>query len=177
MQTFWNTKKGVFFCALYIYESTTVSPDEELKMNWALGKAAHRSKRRREGTAPTHLLLLPADRLSKHGQAFPSSSLLRCSKRTCPFAGIFHILDYDDRGKSWKCKRWISNILQKNGSKDILLKVCTWSLVSRLQNGYFHESTESTTLRDVLCWYFCCNISEVIVSRILLFSRKKFPFP
>ena len=46
-------------------------PDEELKMNWALGKAAHRSKRRREGTAPTHLLLLlPADRLSKHGQAF-----------------------------------------------------------------------------------------------------------
>ena len=78
-------------------------PDEELKMNWALGKAAHRSKRRREGTAPTHLLLLlPADRLSKHGQAFPSSSQLRCSKRTCPFAGIFHILflDYDDRGKS-----------------------------------------------------------------------------
>ena len=78
-------QKRSVFCALYIYESTTVSPDEELKMNWALGKAAHRSKRRREGTAPTHLLLLlPADRLSKHGQAFfLATSLFKAHMPVC----------------------------------------------------------------------------------------------
>ena len=125
MQTFWNTKKECFLCALYLWKHNSFprwGTEDEL----GVGKGGTQ-KQTPTGGHRTDTFATTTRRPSFKARASLPSSQLRCSKRTCPFAGIFHILDYDDRGKSWKCKRCISNILQKIGSKDILLKVFTWN--------------------------------------------------